>query len=131
VYDRGRKADRKAITPFANLHSTPSHIQSTTYVLVDLLGKCETARHLPIRLNSTSAMRLLEIIAEVQNLAEDEKRQLLELLECDLCNCANDESPEFLAMLETRISNADKGGRTYTLAQARDALRNFMRRPGG
>lgn len=76
-------------------------------------------------------MRLLEIIAEVQNLTEDEKRQLLELLERDLCNCANEESPEFLAMLESRMSTADKGGRTYTLAQARDALRNFMRRPGG
>jgi hypothetical protein len=42
-------------------------------------------------------MRLLEIIAEVQNLTEEEKRQLLELLERDLCNCANEESPEFLA----------------------------------
>jgi hypothetical protein len=75
-------------------------------------------------------MRLLEIIAEVQNLTEDEKRQLLELLERDLCNCANEESPEFLAMLETRISNADKGGRIYTLAQARDALKNFVRHFG-
>jgi hypothetical protein len=75
-------------------------------------------------------MRLLEIIAEVQNLTEDEKRQLLELLERDLCNCANDESPEFLAMLETRISTAAKGGRTYTLAQARDALKNILRRSG-
>ena len=75
-------------------------------------------------------MRLLEIIAEVQNLTEDEKRQLLELLERDLCNCVNEESPEFLAMLETRISNADKGGRIYTLAQARDALKNFVRQSG-
>jgi hypothetical protein len=75
-------------------------------------------------------MRLLEIIAEVQNLTEDEKRQLLELLERDLRNCANEESLEFLAMLETRISNAEKGGRIYTLAQARDALKNFVRRSG-
>jgi hypothetical protein len=75
-------------------------------------------------------MRLLEIIEEVQNLTEDEKRQLLELLERDLCNCANEESPEFLAMLETRISNGDKGGPIYTLAQARDALKNFVRPSG-
>jgi hypothetical protein len=73
-------------------------------------------------------MRLLEIITEVQNLTEDEKRQLLELLERDLRNCANEESPEFLAMLETRISAGDKSGRTYTLAQTRDALKNFVRR---
>jgi hypothetical protein len=75
-------------------------------------------------------MRLLEIIAEVQNLTEDEKRQLLELLERDLCNCANEESPEFLAMLESRMSTADKGGCTYTLAQAREALKNFVRQLG-
>ena len=76
-------------------------------------------------------MSFREIIAEVQNLTEDEKRQLLELLERDLSNCTNEESQEFLATLETRISAADKGGRTYTLAQARDALRNSMRRSGG
>lgn len=76
-------------------------------------------------------MRLLEIIAEVQNLTEDEKRQLFELLERDLCNCAKEESPEFLAMLEARISAADQGGRTYTLAQARAALKNIFRRSGG
>jgi hypothetical protein len=75
-------------------------------------------------------MTFREIIAEVQNLTEDEKRQLLELLERDLSNRDNEESPEFLTMLETRISAADKGGRTYTLAQARDALRNFLRRSG-
>lgn len=75
-------------------------------------------------------MRLLEIIAEVQNLTGDEKRQLLELLERDLSNRDNEESPDVLTMLETRISAADKGGRTYTLAQARDALRNFLRRSG-
>lgn len=75
-------------------------------------------------------MRLLEIIAEVQNLTEDEKRQLLELLERDLCNFANDESPEFLAMLETRISNADKGGPRRSLAQAREVLKNVVRQLG-
>lgn len=75
-------------------------------------------------------MTFREIIAEMQNLTEDEKRQLLELLERDFSNRDNEESPEFLTMLETRISAADKGGRTYTLAQARDALRNFLRRSG-
>jgi hypothetical protein len=72
-------------------------------------------------------MSFRDIIAEVQNLTKDEKRQLLELLERDLYSRDNEESPEFLAMLETRISKADKGGRTYTLAQARDALKNFVK----
>jgi hypothetical protein len=75
-------------------------------------------------------MSLRHIIAEVQKLTEDEKRQLLELLERDLCNCAQEESPEFLAMLETRISAADKRGRAHSLAQAREALRNFARQIG-
>ncbi len=75
-------------------------------------------------------MRLLVVIAEVLNLTEVVKRKLLELLERDLCNCANEESPDLLAMLETRISNADKGSRIYTLAQARDALKNFVRQFG-
>jgi hypothetical protein len=75
-------------------------------------------------------MSFREIIAEVQNLAEDEKRQLLELLERDLCNCAKEESPEFLAMLETRISAADQGGPRRSLAQAREALKNVVRQLG-
>jgi hypothetical protein len=75
-------------------------------------------------------MRLPEIIAEVQNLTEDEKRQLLELLERDLSSNANEESPEFLAMLESRVRAADNGGRTYTLAHAREALKKSVRRPG-
>jgi hypothetical protein len=87
-----------------------------------------TRRLLLVIVDLTLAMSFRDIIAEVQNLTEDEKHQLLELLERDLCNCANEESPEFRAMLETRISAADKGGRTYTLAQARDALKNFVRR---
>ena len=68
-----------------------------------------------------------DIIAAVQHLTADEKRQLFELLERDLCSHANEESPEFLAMLEARISKADKGGRSYTVAQAREALKNFGR----
>lgn len=75
-------------------------------------------------------MRLLEIIAEVQNLTEDEKRQLLELLKRDLCNSAKEESPEFLAMLEARISAADQGGPRRSLAQAREALKNVVRQLG-
>ena len=75
-------------------------------------------------------MSFRDVIAEMQNLTEHEKRQLLELLECDLCNYAEEESPEFLAMLETRIRAANEGGRTYSLAQARGALKNFVKTLG-
>jgi hypothetical protein len=81
-------------------------------------------------LNSTSAMTFLEIIAEVQNLTEDEKRQLLDLLERQLSESTNEENPEFLAMLESRVRAADNGGRAYTLAHAREALKKSVRRPG-
>jgi hypothetical protein len=75
-------------------------------------------------------MSFRDVIAEMQNLTEHEKRQLLELLERDLCNCAEEESPEFLTMLETRIRAAEQGGRTYSLAQARGALKNFVKTLG-
>jgi hypothetical protein len=101
-------------------------------VILSLISESpEPTRHLLLVIvDLTLAMSFRDIVAEVQNLTEDEKRQLLELLECDLCNCAKEESPEFLAMLEARISAADKEGRTYTLAQAQDALKNFVRRSG-
>ena len=56
--------------------------------------------------------------------------KLLELLERDLCNCAEEESAEFRTMLETRIRAADQGGRTYSLVQARGALKNFVKKLG-
>jgi hypothetical protein len=40
-------------------------------------------------------MSFRDIIAEVQNLTEDEKRQLLELRERDLCNYAEEENPQY------------------------------------
>jgi excinuclease UvrABC nuclease subunit len=75
-------------------------------------------------------MSFRDIIAEVQNLTEDEKRQLLELRERDLCNYAEEENPEFLAMLEIRIRAANQGGRTYSLPQAREALKKFVKQLG-
>jgi hypothetical protein len=78
----------------------------------------------------TLAMSFRDIIADLQNLTADEKRQLLELLERDLCSRASEESPEFLAMLETRIRKTDKCGCTYTLAQTRDALKKFVNELG-
>jgi hypothetical protein len=60
-------------------------------------------------------------------LTENEKLQLLNLLSHELSN-ADQESPEFLTMLEARICAADSGGRTHTLAEAREAVKNTVKR---
>jgi hypothetical protein len=73
-------------------------------------------------------MSFREIIAELPNLTEDEKRQLLDLLAQQLSQ--HEESPEFLAMLKARIDAADRGTHRYTLAETRQALQNSVRRPG-
>ena len=65
-------------------------------------------------------MSFREIIAELPNLTEDEKRELLGLLAQELNQ--DEESPEFLAMLKARIDAADRGGRRYTLANPSSGL---------
>ena len=75
-------------------------------------------------------MSFKEIIAELPKLTEKEKLQLLNLLNLlshELSN-ADQESPEFLTMLEARICAADSGGRTHTLAEAREAVKNTVKR---
>jgi len=72
-------------------------------------------------------MSFNEIIAELPKLTENEKLQLLNLLSHELSN-ADQESPEFLTMLEARICAADSGGRTHTLAEAREAVKNTVKR---
>jgi hypothetical protein len=59
-------------------------------------------------------MSFREIIAELPNLTEDEKRELLGLLALELS--LDEESPEFLAMLQKRIDAADRG-RRYTVGE--------------
>lgn len=73
-------------------------------------------------------MNFREIIAELPNLTEDEKRQLLDLLAQQLTQ--HEESSEFLAMLKARIDAGDRGTHRYTLAETRQALQHSVRRPG-
>jgi hypothetical protein len=73
-------------------------------------------------------MSFNEIIAELPKLTENEKLQLLNLLSRELSDNVDQESPEFLTMLEARIVSADSGGRTHTLAEARDAVKNTAKR---
>ena len=71
-----------------------------------------------------------EIAAELPNLTEDEKRELLGLLAQELNQ--DEESPEFLAMLKARVDAADRGGegRRYTLAETREAVQNSVKGRG-
>jgi hypothetical protein len=73
-------------------------------------------------------MSFREIIAELPNLTEDEKRELLDLLIQQLGQ--HEESPELLAILKARIDAADSGTRRYTLAETRQTLQNSIKRPG-
>jgi hypothetical protein len=73
-------------------------------------------------------MSFNEIIAELPKLTENEKRQLLNLLSRELSDNEDQESPEFLTMLEARIRAGKSGGRTYTLAEAREAVKNTAKR---
>jgi hypothetical protein len=71
-------------------------------------------------------MSFRDIIAELPNLSEDEKRELFGLLAQELG--PDEESPEFLAMLQARINAADRGGRRYTLSETREAVQNSIDR---
>jgi hypothetical protein len=73
-------------------------------------------------------MSFNEIIAELPNLTENEKRQLFNMLSDELSDNADQESSEFLAILEDRIRAADNDGRTHTLAEAREAVENTAKR---
>jgi hypothetical protein len=75
-------------------------------------------------------MSFREIVAELPNLTEDEKRELLGLLAQELNQ--DEESPEFLAVLKARIDAADSGGggRRYTLAETREAVQKSVKRSG-
>jgi hypothetical protein len=71
-------------------------------------------------------MSFREIIAELPNLSEDEKRELLGLLAQELSR--DQESPEFLAMLQARMDETDRGGRRYTVTETRQAVQNSIKR---
>jgi len=73
-------------------------------------------------------MSFREIIAELPNLTEDEKRQLPDLLAQQLSQ--HEESSEFLAMLKARIDAADRATHRYTLAETRQALQHSVKRRG-
>jgi hypothetical protein len=74
-----------------------------------------------------SAMSLNEILEQLPKLSDEEKRQLWEILDQQLAG-EGEESPEFLAELDARIHALDNGARTYSLAEARQMVRETVMR---
>ena len=72
-------------------------------------------------------MSLNEILEQLPKLSDEEKRQLWEILDQQLAGEV-EESPEFLAELDARIHALDNGARTYSLAEARQMVRETVMR---
>ena len=68
-----------------------------------------------------------EILEQLPKLTEDEKRQLLNILDQQLAD-EGEESPEFLAELDARIRALDHGARTYSLDEAWQMVRDTLTR---
>ena len=74
-------------------------------------------------------MTLTEIFEQLPKLTPDEKRQLWNVLDRELASEAEpDESPEFLAELDRCVKEADAGGKTYTVEEARQMVREIIER---
>ena len=72
-------------------------------------------------------MSFNEILEQLPKLTEDEKRQLLNILDQQLAD-EGEESPEFLAELDARLHTLDHGARTYSLDEARRIVRDTATR---
>jgi hypothetical protein len=74
-------------------------------------------------------MTLTEIFELLPKLTPDEKRQLRNVLDRELANeTEQDESPEFLAELDRCVREAEAGGNTYTIEEARQMVQEIIGR---
>jgi hypothetical protein len=74
-------------------------------------------------------MTLTEIFELLPKLTPDEKRQLRNVLDRELANeTEQDESPEFLAELDRCVREAEAGGKTYTIEEARQVVQEIIGR---
>ena len=74
-------------------------------------------------------MTLTEIFEQLPKLTPDEKRQLWNVLDRELASETEpDESPEFLAELDRCVKEADAGGKTYTVEEAWQMVREIIER---
>ena len=74
-------------------------------------------------------MTLTEIFEQLPKLTSDEKRQLRNVLDRELASdTEQDESPEFLAELDRCVREAEAGGETYTVEEARQMVQEIIGR---
>jgi len=74
-------------------------------------------------------MTLTEIFEQLPKLTPDEKRQLRNVLDRELASeSEKEESPEFLAELDRCVKEAEAGGKTYTVEEARQMVQELIER---
>jgi hypothetical protein len=74
-------------------------------------------------------MTLTEIFEQLPKLTSEEKRQLQNVLDRELASDSEqDESPEFLAELDRCAREAEAGGKTYTVEEARQMVQEIIGR---
>jgi hypothetical protein len=66
-------------------------------------------------------MSLNEILEELPNLSEDEKRQLRNVLDHELSE-EDEESPEVLAAIDEGIRSLESGEKTHTVEEVRQQI---------
>ena len=71
------------------------------------------------RVRSWCEADINEILKELPKLTQDEKRQLLNVLDRELSGEPEEDSPEGLAAIERGIRSLEAGERTHTLEEAR------------
>jgi hypothetical protein len=71
-------------------------------------------------------MSINEILKELPKLTQDEKRQLLNVLDHELSGKQDEESPEVLAAIERGIRSLEAGERTHTLEEARQRVKEIV-----
>jgi hypothetical protein len=72
---------------------------------------------------------LTEILEQIPKLTPDEKRQLRDVLTRELASERElEESPEFLAELDRCVREAEAGGRSYTVDEARQMVQEIIGR---
>jgi hypothetical protein len=72
---------------------------------------------------------LTEIFEQIPKLTPDEKRQLRDVLIRELASEREpEESPELLAELDRCVREAEAGGKTYTVEEARQMVQEIIGR---
>jgi hypothetical protein len=67
-------------------------------------------------------MSIKEILEELPNLTQEEKRQLWNVLNHEVAHDFEEESPESLAAIDEGVRSLESGEKTYTIEEARQLV---------